>query len=341
MNAEDSGPVMLRRQPPNGPSAFVIVLTALAGWATLAWAAPSAMELLTRAASAEMNLPFRGTRQVVFYHQGRPTMILWQKVARDRGGKEYTETFAPARYAGRLTVCNGTVQWEYSPKRRHLVRRILPSAAELARQRKANLQRLAQNLRPKVLGQQVMLGRPVTVLRITDPHGDPVRLCWLDSTTALELASEDYEPRGVRTTRSYYTAVNFSPSLPAALFTFHPPAGVKIDHVPQPLRLGLAQAEQRVGFRALVPTYLPSGFTFAPEETSVAPGHSGNALCLVFSNGLESFSVFEAPRSARDPRDRLGSPLSYGRSGGSSITVVGDLPPAEVRRVIASVKPRS
>lgn len=309
--------------------------------ATVCSAAPEVMTILAKSSLAETTLSFSALRTLDLYRGGHFATQVKQSIARAPGGRERIETLSRGAYQGRLAISDGKVQWEYYPREKRCVRRPLPSLNQLGNSRARSLKRIAANLRPRVLGTEGLLGRSVYRVEILTPGGQRVRESWVDTANYLELRADCYQPDGVLSSRTYYTQIDFSHKNSNGGFSFKPPTGTKVQEVPPPAaKMPLAQAEEKAGFHAYLPTYLPSGYVLCDEETALLRNpERGLVLWVVFGNGLDSFSLFQTRCDGHSTEAACHGAQCW-RVNDMMLTLVGQLGAKETGRVRASVAPR-
>jgi outer membrane lipoprotein-sorting protein len=318
-------------------------LMALALWVGVhgvGGAAPDGLQLLAAAARAEHDLTLVGNRQVTLWAEGQSKVTLQEQVVQGGGGRLRVKTLGPRGQAERLLISDGRLLWEYLPGQKRLLRHTLPNSRERARRLQQSLTLISSNLRVTYKGLNSIAGRSAHVVVLTNPAGDLVRQYWLDTHNSLELRVDVYQPGGGLYSRTLYTALDLSPRLSSQTFNFRPPAGLKVETAAAPASpLSLAKAEQQVGFSACLPTYLPSGFTFLHDEVAVnrQSPTQGPRLWLVFSNGVDRFSLFQS-RQGCGGSSRDG--IACWQANGYHYTLIGNLAPGEITRLKASMRPR-
>lgn len=313
-------------------------LVSLALWAGAAGAAPDCLQLLEAAARAEHELTLVGNRKVVLLEEGRPEITLQEQVVQGGNGRLRVKTLGAQGQAERMLVSDGRTLWEYLPPQGRVIRHTLPDNRERARRLQQSLALVRRNLRASFKGTQEVAGRSAHVVALTNPAGELVRQYWLDTRNSLELRVDAYQPGGGLCSRTVYTALDLAPVLSPRVFEFRSPAGVTVETTPAPAPpLPLTRAEQQVGFSACLPTYLPSGFTFLSEEVAVSSQGQSPRLWLVFSNGVDRFSLFQS-RQGCGGSSRGG--VACWQAQGYYYTLIGNLAPTEVSRLKASMRPR-
>ncbi len=298
---------------------------------------PAAMDILRRAITTQDHLSFEGVRKVVLYSQGQPQSSVLQRVSHQPVRRQRIETIHPSSQAGRLAVCDGTTMWQYYPDQNRCVRHSLPNANELNRRREASLARIQANLQVRLARRERMLGRPVNVIAITSPDGSMVRQCWIDAENLMELRVDRYVTGNGLASKTYFNSIRFNPRLRSSLFTFTPPNGVLLERVSDTLpRMLLNEAQQRAGFNAVVPRYIPSGYEFRTDEVGVTGSTEQSTLWMVFGNGLENFSIFQSRQPFQHPHRRSDEIFRW-QAGGFHFTLIGSVTQQEVDKIRRSM----
>lgn len=125
------------------------------------------------------------------------------------------------------------------------------------------------------------------------------RKFWVDTQHNLLTRVESYAPGGLLTSSWTLSELDFSREVPESLFD--PPAtarpAVEMEH-PQPAT-SLDQAAQRVGFTPEIPNWVPDGYQLVEVWTEFVQGQP--SLRMVYSDGLETFSLLETLHDAQTP----------------------------------------
>lgn len=218
------------------------------------------------------------------------------------------------------------------------------------------LELVLSNYRPSVIGQDVVAGRRAYVLSLIPKRGRSVgarRTIWVDELTGLILRSSD---RGSdRKLHSEFTIqkVTMRSSLPDELF--RPPnitggtACVRLERCAT-----LSQARRTLGLAVAKPGHTPAGFE--PEGIRLCKCGCGcgfESLMVRYTDGLQSISVYQDQVGKECKRcGGFGDPPSDGgcrvmragndlvalrKVGNRRIAVVGDMRPAEMRRIAESI----
>jgi outer membrane lipoprotein-sorting protein len=318
--------------------AFVVPLGLLLAGGTLPISAAHADQqgynVLARCLYAAFGVDYSGTRQIDIYKDGAKAKTLQQTVLHKRGNKQRV-----SMSGGQMVVMNGQKMWEYFPARSKAIARDMVDPKRDLADKLAALRRTAANMNLRYEGTTTVAGRSVYVVQIIDPRGQLLKRVWADAGRGVELAAERYDSRGNITFSSYFTQVSFSPTFPAGAFDFQPPAGVQVEQAPGPRkRMTMGDAERAAGFAGVLPTYLPPGYSFDSDAVSVTQRQGRTVLWLTFSNGVDSFSLFESGVPPDMPR-HVPRRVAVWTKGPYLFALVGRLPDDEASRIKAGLNP--
>jgi outer membrane lipoprotein-sorting protein len=315
------------------PTVLVFCLV-LATGAAVPVRADKALQILEKSIHADGRIPFAATVEICIYHGGRQVMVHRQRVLHGGDNRQRVEALSPGPESGRLIVSNGRYEWEYHPKMRNVNRRELLPLAEIERHKLGALRLVQGTLHATYLGVETIAGRKCHVIAVKPPDGRVVRKkVWVDADRYVELKWVRYDAAGQVTASWTVLQVDVSPSLSAAQFEFRPPAGVAVRQIPRAPRMSLAVAEKKLGFRAILPGYLPPGYVLHSQQVAITNTHGRVALWLQFINGVDTFSIFQARGGLPPKMDRV---MSW-EARGFAFVLVGNLPQPERDRVRNSV----
>lgn len=298
-----------------------------------------ALEMLRRCVAAEGAVNFSGIRTVVVFENGVKVEGYEQQVYEKAPGKQRVAVIMSAGEPGRLFVSNGLVQWHYLPDRQRAVRRELPPPSETRARRLAELDELAERTRIQYLGTQTIAGRTTHVIVVSTTGGSPMKKNWVDGITYVVLKTQRFDSEGRVKLSMYYTAINYAPQYTDGMFDFVPPAGATVREASDlPERIPLAEAEGRAGFKAVLPGYLPPGYTFQSDSVAVIPMHGRKVLWLEFSSGADSFSMFQRLRGVQIQSRQQGRCMEWS-AGPYSFTLISSVSCDEMCKIRDSVRP--
>lgn len=300
-------------------------------------AANRALEILERSIRADGRVTYAGTVEFRRYDGSRVAGTHVQKVTYGAGNRQRVEVVAPPEEAGRLIVSNGRVEWVYRPRAGLVQRRELLPPQEIQRHKLGALRLVADTLFPAYLGTETVAGRPCHVIAVKPPDGRRTsKKVWIDTEHFIELRWARYGPRGEPLITWSMSEVSFAPTVPANAFDFSPPPGVTVRDMPRAPRMTLAEAERRIGFKAVIPAYLPAGFVLHGDHVGVTEFRGRHALWLQFVNGVDTFSIFQSP-TLKAPPAELQRAMHWDAQG-FSFLLVGNLPPGEKDKIRASMR---
>ncbi|MGD9498085.1 MAG: outer membrane lipoprotein carrier protein LolA [Armatimonadota bacterium] len=297
------------------------------------------LEILRRNITARGTVTYSGVRTVVVFEDGRKLHGVEQQVQCAAPHRTRIRVIAPAEEAGRLCVINGQVHWEYDPASARAVRAYLPPPDQVLQQRLRELESIASRMRLQYCGVEEIAGRPAYVVKVYTAQGVPVKKQWIDTQRWVTLKTQRFDSRGVVKSSAYFTRITFDPPLAPGLFEFEPPPHAAVIEASRPPeRMSLAQAEQLAGFSASLPKYLPAGYRFLSDRVAVIHINGRRALWLPFSNGADTFSLFQQPSSSSGAAVRRGRSITWVERG-YRFTLMGPLSTAEMQRVKSSIHP--
>lgn len=334
-------------RPTSITSTAIAVSAILAASISAGHAAPQAdgKQVLRGMMEAEKTVSFVAHQVTIVYMESNLTSE--QDVYRSGVKGMRLEYTSPGSLAGELMVDDGQKLTHYIPSRN--VAKIRPSMLAMIQtltvQTAEALHRGSMVVelqgRDRVAGRDAM----VVILKPTDTGNGPIRKFWVDAGKHVRLKAEDTAPNGTVTSVSYYTRIDFRNSIPDDKFHFEPPAGTRIHHDRMAEMMPLQKARDAAGFKVLVPSYLPQGFK--EVGAAVRPFRGAKMVTIRYSDGVSSFSLFQSPGNTLAPkfRRRLESgPLRPGagicswRIGDLNLTIVGQIPQAQLERIAASVR---
>jgi len=176
------------------------------------------------------------------------------------------------------------------------------------------------------------------VIVVKRPNGKIARRVYVDTQRFVELKIDEFAPSGRPVLSRFFVDITFSPVFGPSDFVWIPPRGVRKQLT---LYLGkgmtLAQAQAQIGYKPRLPTVLPPGFEFLADDVTVPEVGGQKVLWLRFSNGIDTFSLFERPASPETMRRLPAGTVTWNHDG-VNFTLVGPLTPEQFQRVRASIK---
>jgi len=318
-------------------TAGVLALILLVGVSACAQVNEQALAILKKTIEVRGTVNFSGLKTIVLFENGVKVRGFEERVHEKSPGKQRVAVMAPKGETGRLSVTNAQVQWQYFPDKNKVVRRELPTLEQLRADRLADLDDLAKRMKIQYLGTETIAGRAAHVILVATQEEVPVKKKWIDTEHYLRLKTQRFDFKGRIKSSAYYTAINYQPQYADGMFSFDPRAGCEVCNAPLPRRMHLRAAERVCGFRAAMPRYVPPGYRLQRKQVAVTPQEGQTVLWLPFSNGVDTFSIFQRPLGMPSPPSSRWGSLQWNR-GKFSFVLVGPLPINEMKRVRDSVQ---
>jgi len=326
---------------PRGPFAtragrIGLLVAAALGLYLSALAAPTAQQIMDKMQTVGQAVSYHGVRVLEVRYGGRST-TLKQKAYFAPGRRQRFEVISPRERAGDLAVLDGQRHWRYSKADNEVhVALLPPGAGPMGFPMGPGNRR--STAKWQVRGQVTVAGRKCWVLVMAGPGGrQPAKLS-VDSERFVILAAEHQRMHGEDGESWKFDNITFCSQIDPQLFTFRPPPGAKVVQTPAgPSRLSLQEAERALGIKALVPTYLPPGFSLASDGIGVVQRGPNSALWLLFRGPGKTFSIFQSRRlpSGGKPDHAV----ARWDAGPYTLLVVGDISAADAEKVRQSLPP--
>jgi len=311
----------------------------IAAAVTVAHGAPEPLQILRQSILSRTNVDFSGVRTVVVFENGRKMQGVEQKIDCDAPDNLRIVVLSPQDQRGRLCLTAGPERWEYDPSTARAVHSVLPSPAQVVQTRLEELNRLADQMKMQYVGSESIAGRPAHVVKVYTAKGLPVKKTWVDTEYYVELKTQRFDSHSKVKSSAYFTRIDYSPSFPAGHFDFQPPESATVVQAERDVEhVALEQAEKQAGFDAVLPTYLPPGYRFQRDRTGVIEINGQTTIWLSFSNGADTFSLFERKASGSSDPAAHDHWITW-QDGGYLFTLMGMLAGDELQRVKASINP--
>ncbi len=296
-----------------------------------------AWRVLDKSLQAEGTVAYEGLRDIIIFRQGRKVAGYQQKVYRASDNRERIVVVHPPQQRGRLVVSNGHQRWEYYPTTKQVITSTLPPLGKLHQTRLTSLHASRRHLHAEYLGEGTVAEQTAYIIRITGRDKRPLRQLWIDKDTFVQLKIQRFDSRGQIAYSAYFQTIKYQPTFSPELFTFKPRPNCQISRVPPPLhRIPLQAAQKQAGFRAILPRHVPPGYQLEQDSVAVTRHKNQFILWLPFSNGLDTFSIFQAPRCLQPPRV-VGHSGHWWVQGKYCFALVGSLPEEEIQKIKASM----
>lgn len=307
--------------------------------ASPAFTAPDPLEIMRKVVRARGTVAFEADRKIHIINNGEIVRTLRQKIYRDTGHKERIETFTTGQSKSHVVVCDGRQMWEYWPSRSLVITH--PTAPTHATDDVQNCMNLLyQGMSLTYTGQETVARRPAHVVVVRNKSNTLVRKTWIDTSKYVELKTQKYHGGTHPYMRVVVTRISYLSRHDDGLFHFKPPGQVKTKQVPKPPhRSSLETAEKTAGFSAVVPNLLPDGYVFERDAVAVTRYMNKKTLWLTFTNGLETFSLFETPcdRETFNRRDTKHRAHQW-YANGVCFTLIGHLSQSQIQKITNSTQ---
>ncbi len=267
-------------------------------------ASNKAIEILRKAIVARGQVSYSAEATITAIRRDDPPRHHKQTIYCKKGGKEQTKLLDGDGQLVMRRVSDGQNQWEHFLTRGRLMQRSLPELRQRRQRDLESLDILARNFVVLVEGTDTVAGRTAYRIGIARPGSRPVpvRKLWVDQRNYVELKTERYAHDGQVAHVMSIERINLAPTFRPGMFDFEPPENIKPWSAPTPEFVGsLAEAQRRARFGAVLPPRLPAGFELLDNSVSVHRYKDQPVLALRYTNGLDSFSIFQ--RRADPDRD--------------------------------------
>lgn len=298
----------------------------LAGVLSLALSVPAftldPLDLVRKSEAADERVSYRGLKYADIV-VGKKTTRAHFKVVHRKPGKTRTEYFAPSELTGIITIEHGSDSWHFLPaqqKWQHRKWQLMPERVNLA----------LKNYRAINKGRDSVAGRSTYVIRLAPKkRGNPSETIWIDSQYYLPLKNELRNSSGELISVSAFREIQFEPKdIRDSVFEVKPDVGHPNNPVPD------------LGFNIVKPKYVPKGYVLA--QTSTVPIGDYYAAHLMYTNGINTISIFERKRGGKDD----GNPPGFGKwanvlrfdRGKITFTIISDIDKRELEKIKNSLK---
>ncbi len=255
---------MLRRKTTNRFAVLPLLLT-LAGVVpfvpAFAGDPPRPLEVLQKAIKSDGRVGYLATVQIVTKGDRGAPGIHVQRTVRGPNNCRRIETLAPASMKGRLIVSDGKTRWEFRPQTRVVREEKVQPLDQSHRTQLEQLDLVNYLVKMHYMGQEAVAGRDCHVIGVQPGGSSRVRKkVWVDPDTYSQLKWERYNSQGSLSTQWMVLDIDYSYTPSGSEFRFVPPRGTTVERPVTVERMPLQQAEQTIGFDAVLPSYVPYGF---------------------------------------------------------------------------------
>lgn len=329
------------------------LLAALLTGAT-ATPSPSAADLLRDAMTAPTRISYVGEVQVLRIGSRRSVATIYRVEHRapDMTRRWY---LAPQDLYGDSIITRGSTTYSVDVKREQVV----VSQGEDADQEiaaRGNLAILLANYDVVFAPDETLDGRSTRVVLLNNKYtGQTMLRLHIDRATHLVLERQEYSSDGSPIAQTRIEEIRYTNAIPAALFQI--PAGLHpiVGAARGAESTDVARVISSAGFSALVPKYLPEGFS--PIAGDVVAIKGVPTLHLIYSDGIRTVSLFQNEKDAAVDLSHYHAiattvadhPARYVEEGPTTLlawadgnrhfALVGDLNLAELEKIGASVLP--
>lgn len=305
-------------------------------------ALPTAAAVINAIVAAPGLVDYEGTKVITAVRGDRVETITVLE-SHKRPSSLRLEYLSPESVSGRLIVDDGTTAWQYEPSLHTVIQG--PSFVNKAPDATLFAEGLG-HYAATIEGTEEVIGRETIVLAMAPAATGLSRRLWVDRATGVILRSEERTAREGVVFTAFFTRISYSLNLPAPLFSFRLPAGVRSFsfYLGSDLASGPQQLQQQAGFSTRTPAVLPLGYRY--RHGTVTRFGPVVAATTTYSDGMSSVTIFQTPTSRMGlPRagEVIRLPQGQGRvvdlghfriltweSRGMRMAAVGPLPAAEL-----------
>jgi hypothetical protein len=264
---------------------------------------PSALSLYRLSLAADETFAYSGRKYLTEWHEDDRIFASVEDVSHEPPASDLTVYLAPRSRKGRQVLQVHNEFWTYVPDSRMIVHSFMPTD-ESPPEQTARFGLLLKNYSLSVSPKPTTVaGRKAFEVSIKPPTpGRPYALLWIDPTTGVVLRREEYHSDGALSSVSYFGEIHFHPKFTADEFLPGKWNGRGARIVDQPMHQD-----------ALVsPTRLPASFVgkavmapslngFELQKVTILRSGGNEVLHLLYSDGLNPLSVYEAPKRGKAP----------------------------------------
>lgn len=198
-------------------------------------------------------------------------------------------------------------------------------------------------IRVAAVGQELIAGRQAAIVEVRPPRPNaPYVRLWIDEETGIRLKHEFRDAQDRVRSSTYFTKVELDPQFTPG--DFMPNSLPPVPHVPllpdSPPLPDVASAQRQVGYTIREPA-VPSGYRLYGIWVVAGPG-KGTATVLHYSDGVNSFAIFETAAPLRQQRalpklqPRRGA--AHWVSDGVAFSLIGAIRPETMKQIVDSLQ---
>lgn len=286
--------------------------------------ATDAVDLFQRSQASDKTVSYRGMKAVTLRCDKGLTKALF-KVVHLKPDKTRTEYFAPAMLGGMIIIENGSESWRYNPARAvwKQLTNPRPQLHDLLSQE------ALENFEMRYVGLDNLAGRPVyEICAVPKSRGEGCRRLWIDRDHYVVIGTQVETATGAVLNRSEFTKIEFNPpDISPQIFK----VDGKVEESAKPI--------DGAPFKALKPTYVPSGYKLVGIAALMV--QRCQSVHLQYSNGASTISIFErksdCPLVGRHAGGTVLNVFTCTRSG-MQFTLIGSVPRSELRKMADSLR---
>lgn len=332
------------RQLPAG--AGLLGPLALASLAFASFDQPEAADILRRVAASVHTLKFEGEqvvemrgprggrtshRERVFQHGN----LLRVEHVKERGNTGQQDK--PGRPDhGPVTIIKNGMRQVYHPQQKTVFQYPLKRGSDTPPRG------YPKNVRPQVVGEEEIAGRPTWQIELRRPDGTVARRLWIDKEKYLPIKRESLAPDGSVAESRAFTSINFQPTF--GLEKFELPADLQVRTVALQTKSmdELKRETASSGFRVVSSGDLENRYNFKFEGGDVTKDESAKIeeVWLRFSNPRGRLSIFQRRDRGMAVPDNLNREGQLAlRRNGWLLTLVGTFRPSELQQFADALNP--
>jgi outer membrane lipoprotein-sorting protein len=281
------------------------------------------LDIVKRSQVADLNVSYRGFKYADI-SVGKQIIRAQFKIVHRKPDHTRIDYHSPSELAGIITIERGADDWRYIPSQQRWHHNKWYLSPE-------NVQLALKNYKIINAGKEKIVGRSAYVIKLMPKKpGNPSQTIWIDDTYYLVLKSELRNSSGIAVSTSVFKSITFEPKdITDAAFMI--PTDVKPPNNPVP----------DLGFKVVKPKYIPKGYSFV--QTSTVPIGKLYAAHLMYTNGINTISIFERkrdPKGGGDWKSGLGDVAKVVRFdyGQITFTIIGDIDKRELQKIANSLK---
>lgn len=282
-----------------------------------------------------------------------------REVTFEAPAKVRVEVIEPAEHAGEAFVYDGATLATWSPRQAMGLRvtgRSPPSIEEARRRLQDRGLWNLRNFGVFFVRKEEVAGRKADLWSSVPKRDEPgllANMAWLDAQNQFPLAVDFNDKDGKPICSVKFESIAFDGEVPASAFALDLPKDALVFDADLSGPGVGADALKAAGFELLQPSVIPSNLTGRRLFQSA----QGPAATLLMESGASWLTLTEARHFAAAPEPWAGIPVQIGGRTGSlqmigevhtlswaignlSLTLMGNLPLAEMMRVASSVSPR-